>query len=38
MAHAAAFSDRRLKRDIVLLARLGIGVYRYRYLWSDTAA
>ena len=31
-------SDRRLKRDIVLLARLdnGIGLYRYRYLWSDT--
>ena len=31
-------SDCRLKRDAVLLARLdnGIGVYRYRYLWSDT--
>ena len=31
------FSDRRLKRDIVLLARLdnGVGIYRYRYLWSD---
>jgi len=31
-------SDRRLKRDIVLLVRLanGIGIYRYRYLWSDT--
>ncbi|MDQ2954116.1 MAG: tail fiber domain-containing protein, partial [Pseudomonadota bacterium] len=30
-------SDIRLKRDIVLLARLanGIGLYRYRYLWSD---
>jgi hypothetical protein len=30
-------SDRRLKRDIALLARLdnGIGLYRYRYLWSD---
>ena len=28
----------RLKRDIVLLKRLdgGIGLYRYRYLWSDT--
>jgi hypothetical protein len=27
----------RLKRDIVLLARLddGVGIYRYRYLWSD---
>jgi endosialidase-like protein len=31
-------SDVRLKRDIVLLVRLnsGIGLYRYRYLWSDT--
>jgi hypothetical protein len=31
------FSDCRLKRDVVLLARLdnGIGIYRYRYLWSD---
>ena len=31
-------SDIRLKRDIELLARLdsGIGLYRYRYLWSDT--
>ena len=31
-------SDIRLKRDIVLLARLddGIGLYRYRYLWNDT--
>ena len=31
------FSDRRLKRDIVLLGRLGdgIGLYRFRYLWSD---
>ena len=30
-------SDIRLKRDIVLLARLtnGIGLYRYRYIWSD---
>lgn len=30
-------SDRRLKRAVVLLARLdnGIGIYRYRYLWSD---
>jgi hypothetical protein len=30
-------SDRRLKRDIALLARRpdGIGIYRYRYLWSD---
>jgi Chaperone of endosialidase len=31
-------SDLRLKRDIALLARLdnGIGLYRYRYHWSDT--
>ena len=31
-------SDYRLKRDIMLLARLanGIGLYRFRYLWSDT--
>ncbi len=30
-------SDERLKRDVTLLARLsnGLGVYRYRYLWSD---
>ena len=30
-------SDVRLKRNIVLLRRLpnGIGLYRYRYLWSD---
>jgi hypothetical protein len=31
-------SDIRLKRDIVPVGRLtdGIGLYRYRYLWSDT--
>jgi Chaperone of endosialidase len=31
-------SDVRLKRDVALLARLdnGIGLYRYRYHWSDT--
>jgi outer membrane immunogenic protein len=31
-------SDVRLKRDIVLIGRFddGLGVYRYRYLWSDT--
>jgi outer membrane immunogenic protein len=31
-------SDIRLKRDIVLIDRLddGLGLYRYRYLWSDT--
>jgi outer membrane immunogenic protein len=30
-------SDARLKRDIVLVARLGdgLGLYRYRYVWSD---
>jgi outer membrane immunogenic protein len=33
-----AVSDMRLKRDITLVARLddGLGLYRYRYLWSDT--
>jgi opacity protein-like surface antigen len=31
-------SDVRLKRDIALLGRLddGLGLYSYRYLWSDT--
>jgi hypothetical protein len=31
-------SDIRLKRDIALLARRedGLGIYRYRYQWSDT--
>jgi hypothetical protein len=31
-------SDLRLKRDIALVGRRddGLGVYRYRYLWSDT--
>ena len=31
-------SDVRLKRDIVLVGRLddGLGIYRYRYLWSKT--
>jgi outer membrane immunogenic protein len=31
-------SDARLKRDIVLVARRddGLGLYQYRYLWSDT--
>ena len=35
---AIAISDVRLKRDIDLIARLdnGLGLYRYRYLWSDT--
>jgi outer membrane immunogenic protein len=31
-------SDARLKRDITLIGRRddGLGIYRYRYLWSDT--
>ena len=31
-------SDVRVKRDITLVGRLddGLGLYRYRYLWSDT--
>jgi outer membrane immunogenic protein len=31
-------SDVRLKRDVALVGRLddGLGLYRYRYLWSDT--
>jgi endosialidase-like protein len=31
-------SDVRLKRDISLVGRVGeaLGLYRYRYLWSDT--
>ncbi len=31
-------SDIRLKRDIVLIGRRGdgLGIYQYRYLWSDT--
>ena len=33
-----AVSDIRLKRDITLVGRLddGLGLYRYRYQWSDT--
>ncbi len=33
-----AVSDIRLKRDIALVGRRGdgLGIYRYRYLWSDT--
>lgn len=37
---AAIFvSDARLKRDIALIGRRddGLGIYSYRYLWSDTA-
>jgi hypothetical protein len=32
------FSDIRLKRDITLVGHLGdgLGLYRYRYVWSDT--
>ena len=32
-------SDVRLKRDITLVGRVkdALGLYRYRYLWSDTA-
>jgi len=35
---AILLSDSRLKRDITLLGRLddGLGLYSYRYLWSDT--
>lgn len=35
---AGTFSDIRLKRDIALVGRRddGLGLYRYRYLWSDT--
>jgi opacity protein-like surface antigen len=31
------YSDNRLKRDVALLSRRddGVGIYRYRYLWSD---
>ena len=31
-------SDIRLKRDVALIGRRsdGLGLYRYRYLWSDT--
>ena len=37
-APTATPSDIRLKRDITLVGRLddGLGLYRYRYLWSDT--
>jgi FecR protein/Chaperone of endosialidase len=36
---AQIFSDIRLKRDVSLLKYLdnGLGLYSYRYLWSDTA-
>ena len=35
---SVASSDVRLKRDITLVGRLddGLGLYQYRYLWSDT--
>ena len=37
-AQTLILSDIRLKRDITLLGRLddGLGLYSYRYLWSDT--
>jgi hypothetical protein len=36
-ASTFVLSDIRLKRDIALVGRLddGLGLYRYRYLWSD---
>jgi len=35
---SVAISDVRLKRGITLVGRLddGLGLYQYRYLWSDT--
>jgi hypothetical protein len=38
VATERAVSDIRLKRDIAQVGRLGngLGLYRYRYLWSDT--
>jgi len=38
LARGVGVSDIRLKRDIKLLGRLddGLGLYSYRYLWSDT--
>jgi outer membrane immunogenic protein len=35
---AIFISDARLKRDVTLVGHLddGLGLYRYRYLWSDT--
>jgi Chaperone of endosialidase len=38
VGQAFIVSDERLKRDIVLLGRRddGLGIYRYRYLWSET--
>jgi hypothetical protein len=39
LAYSFAPSDIRLKRDIAPLRRLdnGLGLYRFRYLWSDVA-
>ena len=36
---ATAFSDRRLKRNILRIGKLasGLAVYAYQYLWSDKA-
>ena len=38
-ASTSIISDARLKRDISPVGALanGLGLYRYRYLWSDTA-
>lgn len=38
-AASITVSDIRLKRDITWVGRLpnGLGLYRYRYLWNDTA-
>jgi outer membrane immunogenic protein len=38
LAAVVVVSDVRLKRDITLVGRRddGLGLYRYRYLWSDT--
>ncbi|AYJ85781.1 tail fiber domain-containing protein [Sphingomonas paeninsulae] len=37
---ASAFSDPRLKRDVMLIERKddGLGIYRYRYVWDDDTA
>ena len=38
LSHLILTSDTRLKRDITLVGRRddGLGLYSYRYLWSDT--
>jgi hypothetical protein len=39
VAQTTAISDMRLKRDVTRVGSLpnGLSLYRYRYLWSDTA-